>query len=181
MRRSQEDTAKTRARIVAAAAELFRARGIEATSVADVMSSVGLTVGGFYRHFESKDALVAEAIERASREVAARGPGGLDGYLSDAHRRHPGRGCPVAALCSEVPRGSKTTKAAFTDALERLLGDVKAAMPAGSRGDRRKVLFTASAAVGALVLARATHDDSLSDELLSAVREGIDSKSRRER
>jgi TetR/AcrR family transcriptional repressor of nem operon len=171
MRRSQEDTAKTRARIVTAAAELFRARGIEATSVADVMSAVGLTVGGFYRHFESKDALVAEAIERAAHEVAARGPGGLDAYLSDAHRTQPGHGCPVAALCSEVARGSKTTKAAFTGALEGLLTTVKAAMPAGS--DRRRVLFATSAAVGALVLARATHDQSLSDELLSSVREGL--------
>src|SRR5262252_8101056 len=121
MRRSQEDTAKTRVRIIAAAAEMFRSRGIDATSVADVMSAVGLTVGGFYRHFESKDALVVEAIERASHEVAARGPGGLDNYLSDAHRRHPGRGCPVAALCSEVARESKATRAAFKDALERLL------------------------------------------------------------
>jgi TetR/AcrR family transcriptional repressor of nem operon len=145
------------------------------------MSSVGLTVGGFYRHFESKDALVAEAIERASQEVAARGPGGLDGYLSDAHRSHPGRGCPVAALCSEVARGSKTTKVAFTDALERLLADVEAALPVGSRGDRRKVLFAASAAVGALVLARATHDETLSGELLAAVREGLAPRSRRGR
>jgi TetR/AcrR family transcriptional repressor of nem operon len=168
MRRSQEDTAKTRARIVAAAAEMFRARGIEATSVADVMSAVGLTVGGFYRHFESKEALVAEAIERASQEVAAYG---LDSYLSEAHRRHPGRGCPVAALCSEVAHGSKATKTAFTGALESLLTSVGAAMPARTRKDRRQMLFSASAAVGALVLARATHDESLAGEILSAVRE----------
>jgi TetR/AcrR family transcriptional repressor of nem operon len=170
MRRSQEDTAKTRVRIVAAAAQLFRARGIEATSVADVMSAVGLTVGGFYRHFESKEALVAEAIERASHEVAAHG---LDSYLSDAHRRHPGRGCPVAALCSEVARGSKTTKTAFTGALESLLTSVGAAMPVRSRSDRKQVLFSASAAVGALVLARATHDESFADEILSAARERL--------
>src|ERR1051325_3266630 len=170
MRRSQEDTARTRVRIVAAAAEMFRARGIDATSVADVMSAVGLTVGGFYRHFESKEALVAEAIERASHEVAAHG---LDSYLSDAHRRHPGRGCPVAALCSEVAHGSKATKNAFTGALERLLGSVGAAMPRSARSDRRRVLFSASAAVVALVLARATHDESLAGEILSAVREQL--------
>ena len=170
MRRSQEDTAKTRVRILTAAAEMFRARGIEATSVADVMSAVGLTVGGFYRHFESKDALVAEAIERASQEVAAHG---LDAYLSDAHRRNAGRGCPVAALCSEVAHASKSTKAAFTGALEGLLASVGAAMPGSARRDRRKVLFSASAAVGALVLARATHDESLANEILSAVREGL--------
>jgi len=170
MRRSQEDTAKTRVRILTAAAEMFRARGIEATSVADVMSAVGLTVGGFYRHFESKDALVAEAIERASQEVAGHG---LDGYLSDTHRKHAGRGCPVAALCSEVAHASKSTRAAFTGALERLLTSVGAALPASARSDRRKVLFSASAAVGALVLARATHDESLAGEILSAVRERL--------
>jgi TetR/AcrR family transcriptional repressor of nem operon len=171
MRRSQEDTAKTRVRIVAAAAEMFRARGIDATSVADVMAAVGLTVGGFYRHFESKEALVAEAIECASHEVAGHG---LDSYLSDAHRRNPGRGCPVAALCSEVAHGSKATRDAFTAALERLVTSVGAAMPGSSRSDdRRKVLFSASAAVGALVLARATHDESLAGEILSAVRERL--------
>src|SRR5215475_5061189 len=151
MRRSQEDTAKTRVRIVAAAAKMFRARGIDATSVADVMSAVGLTVGGFYRHFESKEALVAEAIERASHEVAAHG---LDSYLSDAHRRHPGRGCPVAALCSEVAHEGKATKKAFTGALESLFTSGGAAMPVSTRRDRRQVVFAASAAVGALVLAR---------------------------
>jgi TetR/AcrR family transcriptional repressor of nem operon len=170
MRRSQEDTAKTRARIVAAAAEMFRARGIDATSVADVMSAVGLTVGGFYRHFENKEALVAEAIERASHEVAGHG---LDNYLSDAHRKYPGRGCPVAALCSEVAHGSKATKNAFTGALERLLASVGAAVPIGLPGRRREVLFSASAAVGALVLSRATDDESLAEEILSSVRERL--------
>lgn len=170
MRRSREETIKTRARIVAVASELFRARGIGATSVADVMAKAGLTVGGFYRHFDSKEALVAEAIECASREVAAHG---LDSYLSDGHRKHPGRGCPVAALCSEVAHASKSTRAAFTGALERLLTSVGAALPASARSDRRKVLFSASAAVGALVLARATHDESLAGEILSAVRERL--------
>lgn len=170
MRRSQEDTAKTRVRIVTAAAEMFRARGIEATSVADVMSAVGLTVGGFYRHFDSKEALVAEAIARASHEVAGHG---LDAYLSDAHRRHAGRGCPVAALCSEVAHASKATKTAFSGALQSLIASLGGATPGGSRRDRRKVLFSASAAVGALVLARATHDESLASEILSAAREGL--------
>ena len=170
MRRSQEDTAKTRVRIVAAAAEMFRARGIDATSVADVMLAVGLTVGGFYRHFESKEALVAEAIARASDEVAGHG---LDSYLSDAHRRHAGRGCPVAALCSEVAHGTKATKNAFTGSLERLITSVGAAMPPSSRSDRPKVLFAASAAVGALVLARATQDEALAEEILSAARDRL--------
>src|SRR3954470_4361225 len=170
MRRSQEDTAKTRARIVAEASRLFRARGIDATSVADVMSAAGLTVGGFYRHFESKEDLVAEAIDAASRETSARtvaGPASrnendplalLDSYLSDAHRKHPGQGCPVAALCSEAARGSKATKRAFTRALDRLLSGMGAPGGGTRKADRASALFAVSAAVGAVVLARATHD-----------------------
>src|SRR5215831_3426096 len=139
MRRSQEDAAKTRARIVDEASRLFRARGIDATSVADVMSAAGLTVGGFYRHFESKEDLVAAAIDAASRETtdrhlarsASEDDNNLlalfDTYLSDAHRKHPGLGCPVAALCSEVAHGSKRTKRAFTGALKRLLTGIGAA------------------------------------------------------
>jgi TetR/AcrR family transcriptional repressor of nem operon len=184
MRRSQEDTAETRRKIVVAASHLFRERGIDATSVADVMTAVGLTVGGFYRHFESKDALVAEAIDDASRETTAyhaRRPGTgdvdlvplIENYLSDGHRKSPGRGCPVAALCSEVAHESKSTKKAFTGALERLLGIVDSAIGKRSKDHRKSVLFAASAAVGAVVLARATHDESLASELLSAVREQL--------
>jgi TetR/AcrR family transcriptional repressor of nem operon len=188
MRRSREEAAATRARIVAVAARLFRARGIDATSVADVMSALGLTVGGFYRHFDSKDALVTEAIDAASRETtdrhvaksAAREGGEevellslLDRYLSHGHRQHPGQGCPVAALCSEIGHGSKKTKRAFTVAIERLLTTIDAATGRDRGADRESTLFAASAAVGAMVLARATHDQSLAEELLSAVRKGL--------
>jgi len=184
MRRSREDTAETRARIVEVAARLFRARGIEATSVADVMSAAGLTVGGFYRHFDSKDALVAEAIEAASLETTAGhesrlGRGAidvgalLDRYLSEEHRDHAGRGCPVAALCSEVAHEGRATKKAFTRALERLLGTVDAAIGRSPSGAREGALFAACAAVGALVLARATHDERLARDLLSAVRKQL--------
>jgi TetR/AcrR family transcriptional repressor of nem operon len=192
MRRSREDKAETRAKIVAVAARLFRARGIDATSVADVMSALGLTVGGFYRHFDSKEALVAEAIDAASRETSDRylaKPGSqprsvdgrasvdlpslLDGYLSDGHRKHAGQGCPVVALCSEVGHGSKETKKAFTGAMERLLATVDAAIGRDAGADRETVLFAASAAVGAMVLARATHDEALAGELLSAARKRL--------
>jgi TetR/AcrR family transcriptional regulator, transcriptional repressor for nem operon len=188
MRRSREETAATRARIVAVASRLFRARGIDATSVADVMSALGLTVGGFYRHFDSKEALVTEAIDAASRETTDRhltkpGPREgregvellslLDRYLSDSHRQHTGQGCPVAALCSEVGHASKETKKAFTGAVHRLLTTVDSAMGHDPGSDREGVLFAASAAVGAIALARATHDESLAGELLSAVRKRL--------
>ena len=91
MRRSREEAAATRARIVAVAARLFRARGIDATSVADVMSALGLTVGGFYRHFDSKEALVAEAIDAASRET-------IDRHLTKSAAREGGEEVELLSL-----------------------------------------------------------------------------------
>jgi TetR/AcrR family transcriptional regulator, transcriptional repressor for nem operon len=169
MRRSREEAAETRQRIVEEGSRLFRGRGIDAVSIADIMGALGLTVGGFYRHFESKDALVAEAIESAS--LATSHPEGapsdkLRSYLSQAHRAHPERGCPVAALCSEVVHQSRSTKKAFGRALERLVASVAAARP-GAR--RAKVLHTAAAVVGGLVLARATSDEKLAAEIMAAV------------
>jgi TetR/AcrR family transcriptional repressor of nem operon len=173
MRRSRADAARTREKIVEAAAALFRARGIDAVSVADVMGEVGLTVGGFYKHFDSKDALVAEAIELASRETSMkRGDAEevLRAYLSLAHRARPDRGCPVAALCSEVAHQPASTKRAFTDALERLLGQIAALLPAQNR---QQHLHVAAAIVGGLVLARGTDNPKLARELLHAVTEEL--------
>jgi TetR/AcrR family transcriptional repressor of nem operon len=171
MRRSREDTAATRDKILKTAARLFRARGISAVSVADVMSACGLTVGGFYRHFENKDALVSEAIELASVETTTRSRAvavdngiddALDAYLSRAHRDHPGNGCPVAALCSEIAHEAKSTRHTFTAAIRRLVDSLP--------GEPDERLVAASALVGSLVLARATDDGDLADAILSAAR-----------
>ena len=190
MRRSREDTADTRRRIVEAASRLFRAKGIASVSVADVMGSLGLTVGGFYRHFESKDALVAEAIEAASLETTARhalakdrprderASAVLDAYLSPFHRAHAERGCPVAALCSEVGHESRSTREAFTSALRRLLAAVDELTADEDKAKRKKVLQTAASMVGAVALSRATTDEALAKELLDAVREGLETKPR---
>jgi TetR/AcrR family transcriptional repressor of nem operon len=176
MRRSREEATLTRRTIVSAASRLFRERGIAATSVADVMASVGMTVGGFYRHFESKDALVAEAIDLASKESAAAQAAEstrvLQRYLSDAHCKNRGRGCPVAALCSEIAHEPPATREAFTEALRRLIDAVGGTLPEGSRR-RRDVLHAASSAVGALVLARATSDEKLARDLLAATHEKL--------
>jgi TetR/AcrR family transcriptional regulator, transcriptional repressor for nem operon len=171
MRRSREAAAETRRRIVEQASQFFRGRGIEAVSVADIMGSLGLTVGGFYRHFASKEALVAEALDAASLETTRDRGEGMQAmllrYLSDEHRRQLGRGCPVAALCSEVAHQSRSTKKAFTVALERLLEVIDRVAPGAGR---RKVLHAAAAVVGGLVLARASADDRLAAEILEAVR-----------
>jgi TetR/AcrR family transcriptional repressor of nem operon len=168
MRRSREAAARTREKIVETAAALFRARGIDAVSIADVMGELGLTVGGFYKHFESKDALVAEAIELASRGTSTNGSSAEEAvrnYLSLAHRAQPGRGCPVAALCSEAGRQPASTRRAFTQALERLVAQAAALLPQS----RQAQLHTVAALVGGLVLARATSDEKLAKELLDAV------------
>jgi TetR/AcrR family transcriptional repressor of nem operon len=172
MRRSREAAARTREEIVEAAAALFRARGIDAVSIADVMGELGLTVGGFYKHFKSKDALVAEAIELASQRTSPRSGSAEDavrGYLSLAHRAQPEQGCPVAALCSEAGRQPASTKRAFTHALERLLAQVAVLVPQS----RQEQLHTVAALVGGLVLARATGDEKLAKELLDAVAEEL--------
>jgi TetR/AcrR family transcriptional repressor of nem operon len=188
MRRSREDTIETRRRIVEAASRLFRAKGIDAVSVADVMASLGLTAGGFYRHFESKEALAAEAIEAASLETArmhalalpqtsAAEPASdiVDAYLSGFHRTHADRGCPVAALCSEVGHEAASTRKAFTNALERLIATVDQLTPGKGKKRRIRVLQSAASMVGAVALARAITDDALALELLGAVRQGITS------
>jgi TetR/AcrR family transcriptional repressor of nem operon len=173
MRRSREDAALTRRNIVDAAARLFRARGIDAVSVADIMQSLGLTVGGFYRHFESKEALVAEAIESASLQSmsgAVEAEALLASYLSMAHRSNLERGCPVAALCSEVAHQGRVTRKAFSAAVERLVARVESAAPGM---DKKRVLVTATELVGALMLARATTDEKLAREILDAASSAI--------
>jgi TetR/AcrR family transcriptional repressor of nem operon len=184
MRRSREDAAATRKAIVRQAARLFRGRGIDAVSVADVMYAEGLTVGGFYRHFANKDQLVAEAIACASaetREGLAEALKGarpadfarmlLERYLSLEHCEHPEAGCPVAALCTQVPHEGPVVKAAFTGALRQLLAMATMAMPGAGKRARARRLQAAAALVGAVVLARATNDASLADELLASVRQ----------
>src|SRR6266852_3201739 len=130
MRKSREAAAKTRERIVSAAASEFRRNGIVATGLSDLMAAAGLTHGGFYKHFESKDQVVAEACAEAvgsltemMTAVAADKPskakGGLEAvvakYLSTAHRDDPSHGCPLAALGSEIARCDEKTRAASTE------------------------------------------------------------------
>jgi TetR/AcrR family transcriptional repressor of nem operon len=183
MRRSREDAAETRRSIVETASRLFRARGIAPVSVADIMGTLGLTVGGFYRHFESKEALVAEAIEAAADDTALRyakaregvtdaelAAARLDAYLSRAHRDHAERGCPVAALCSEIAHESLPTREAFTKAMHRLIQVVGGAVPGDTKAARDRRLRATATIVGAVVLSRATSDEALAEELLRAVR-----------
>src|SRR5271170_576458 len=158
MRKSRDEAAQTRKRIVTAAAGEFRKNGIVATGLADLMKAAGLTHGGFYKHFESKDQLVREAcreaVETAIHETlaaaASKGSGFESAYLSTDHRDNPAIGCPLSAIGGELARSDETTRAAATDGFLRLVE-----IMAGQSGKispevaRRRALVAVSTMIGA--------------------------------
>jgi TetR/AcrR family transcriptional repressor of nem operon len=180
LRNSREVAAENRARIVAVAAELFRERGIAAVGVAELMEAAGMTHGGFYKHFESKDALIAEACAysfgqpggnlRAAAEAAKPGQelrAIVDSYLSRRHRDNPGKGCAVAALGGEIGNRESAAREAIQKGRERLVGFVARYM----KGDDAKEAANAfvSTMVGALISARLM-DGASSDAALRAAK-----------
>jgi AcrR family transcriptional regulator len=169
----------TRQRILEIAAARFRRDGIEKVGVADVMSEAGLTVGGFYSHFASKEELVREAVGSASgrslvtfaRRVEE---GGLEAwiryYLSPAHRDNPDRGCAAAALSSELARHPAASRENFCEHMEKLLGVVAGELPATMTAAVRKqtAIGIFATLVGALQMARTVTCSELSEEIMSA-------------
>lgn len=174
----------TRARILAAAARTFRRRGFRGAGVDDVMKAAGLTAGGFYAHFASKDALFAEMIQQAFVEPGqklAKQFEHLEGeellravverYLSGEHRRNVEEGCPLPPLLPEVARAGKRTRAAFEKALDARLEAFFAKLPArGGLAAREAAIARLATMVGGLALARAVSDERFADEILSACR-----------
>ena len=175
MRVSKEKAAQNRDRILNSAARLFRERGIGATGVDSITKDAGLTHGGLYSQFGSKEAIAAEAIRFAlarSKRVWARalernpGEGALpaivDGYLSRAHRDAPGTGCVVAALGPDIARQPRRVRQAFTREIKDDLEFLSKLMP------HEDAIAAFAAMVGALVLARAVSDEDLSDSILKS-------------
>ena len=146
---------------------------VVATGLADLMKAAGLTHGGFYKHFESKDQLVAEAFADAVQEMLGRieaAPtiaAAVAGYLSAQHRDHPASGCPLSAIGSELARADAKRRGAATAGLERLV-DLLAAKSRG-KDARRRALVAASTMIGALTMSRVVSDPKLSEEILSEV------------
>ena len=183
MRQSAEEKARTHERIVEIASARIREQGIEAPGVAEIMHAAGLTHGGFYKHFGSRDDLIAEAADDAftyadrtlakyahdeSDPLAA----WVDWYVSTEHRDDPGTGCPVAALIGDVNRGNDHVRGGYDALVERYIGSLGGML--GGRDDaRRQAILTASTLVGSLALARAIDDDRLSNEILRTVREAL--------
>jgi len=185
MRVSREQAAENRARIVAAAAALFREKGFDGISVADIMQAAELTHGGFYGHFKSKDDLAAQASCAALgrsvakwEEIAA-----LEGdktyealvasYLRPGHRDHPARGCALTALGADAARQGRPVRAAFREGLTRLVDILAASVPGTKAARRRRALAAMAQMVGAVVLSRAVDDAALSDEILAAARHDL--------
>jgi TetR/AcrR family transcriptional repressor of nem operon len=181
---SRQQTEHHRAAIEEASSRLFRERGF-GVSVADVMGDAGLTHGGFYGHFASKDELTAvacahafeQSIERWQRRIADKADDVsalqslVDGYLSTHSRNAPGAGCPAAALANDVARepDGKPVRAIYVEGIKRLLGVLQATQDEGG-ADPDRALVQLSTMLGALVLARATASDPISSRFLAAAR-----------
>ena len=174
MRYPAKDTAARHERIVKEASRLFRERGFENVTVAEVMKAAGLTHGAFYAHFDSKDELQAAAVaygikvshERLQLSTSKKGKESYaDRYLSRRHRDNPGDGCTMAALAQEVARSTPELKAAFEGGFEEILS--------ANGGDRKEAIFQTAALLGGVVLARAVQNARLSDEILESVRQRV--------
>jgi TetR/AcrR family transcriptional repressor of nem operon len=187
MGHSKASKANTHARLVEAAAARFKERGVDGISLSDLMKDLKLTHGGFYKHFDSRDELVSEALElalaqsgQALREHVFHGDkpdiaAFVDAYLDEAHRDGRAGGCAVAALAGDAPRKSADVQAQFRRQIDSNLETLGEALrQGGSTGDSRATaILVLSALYGALIMARAVGDSSLSSEVLRTVRKRV--------
>lgn len=178
MARTRQQKEESRQAIVRTASKLFREKGFDRVTVAEVMEGAGLTHGGFPRHFASKDDLVtaalADVFESNAREPLL--PSGdlaafVRGYLDPAHRDAPGSGCVFAALGPEMARAPEATRRLLTQAIDGQIAAFAAHLPGeDAEARRREVIAVWSAAIGALLLSRISDSQTLSDEILAAGR-----------
>ena len=186
MRVSRAEAAENRQRIIEVASKLFRERGFDGIGVADLMKSAGLTHGGFYGNFASKEDLMALACAHALESslntlheaVEQSGEKALSvlatAYLSPAHRDSPADGCALAALGAESARHGVPVRGAFTRSVRSVVDVLTSLMQGNSRRAKRERAFaTYASLVGAIVLARAVDDPVLSDEILQSVLRSI--------
>ena len=180
MRVTREQAVANREKVLEVAGTLFRERGFDGIGVADIMKRAGLTHGGFYGHFASKDDLAAEITARVlgkegwpERLTGRANPSFGDvvrAYLTPRHRDDPGTGCLFAALGSDVVRQPRRVRHAFTEGLSARVETLRKLLPGRSAAARReKALAAMAALVGGLMLSRAVDDPKLSDEILQAV------------
>lgn len=182
MKVSRAQAEQNRQRILDKAAQLFRERGFDGIGLNELMQAAGLTRGGFYGHFESKDDLAAQAARRALqsnrdawRQQADRSLAGwVASYLSDTHRDQPGAGCTLVALAADAARGGPALRDVFTEGTQSLAAALEPQMPAAEPARRREqALGMLSTMVGAVLLSRAVGDEALSRELREAARKAL--------
>lgn len=180
MKVSREQMAENRRRILDVANRLFKEKGFDAVSVAEVMKAAGLTHGGFYGHFTSKDDLVAQTLAHA---LAADSVGDGDfsefvrSYLAPRHRDNPGNGCPTAGLAAAIRHQTPAAKSAMSEGLRSQIARIENALPQQGAADKRRAAIGSWAAmVGAVILARAIDDPELSDEILDQTSAWIDTR-----
>ena len=180
MRMSQEEKERSYVRIVASAAKLIRQHGMEGASVNDVMRDAGMTHGGFYKHFDSKEELVSAALDKAFAEIVdllgpeppegdevARATGFRSFYLSDEHVASPSLGCPVAALSGDVARASAPMKMRFGAGVRRIVTLLARGDSGSQRVRRARAARQLAMMAGAVMIARAS-DDETARQVLAA-------------
>ena len=181
---SKAQKARTHKRIVSIASKRFREKGLAGFGIAELMKEAGLTVGGFYKHFDSRDHLVAEAVNSAfgrwKRRVEAAKSSGppvsyeklIDEYLNEAHRDNPGTGCAFSALAPEIARSDKRIRALTSEQVRNDIQLIARLLPGrDKRTARSRAILIFSALVGAMSLARAVSNEALSREILETVGE----------
>jgi TetR/AcrR family transcriptional repressor of nem operon len=180
MRLSRDAKAQHHEEITSAASKMLRERGIERTSLVDLMQAVGRTHGGFYRHFRSKDELVASSATKAFEEVVERfktrtemfGPKAalteyVLEYLSDAHRDDPTLGCMISACGAEASRQGELVREAFTAGITKLIELTAEGLSSPEEKRIERAIELGGLMLGALVMARATNDVELSETILT--------------
>lgn len=177
MRVTKEKAAENRDRILSEAARLFLERGIRGVGVEALGEAAGLTYGGLYSQFGSKDRLLAEAVDRAFTIFGANFvdvqdvDDYIDRYLSSEHRDNPGGGCVVAAIGPEIRRQDRAVRSIFTTALVRRISRLAELMPHDRRrAKENNALGMVATIAGAMILARAVDDPKLSDRILTSTR-----------
>ena len=187
MRYEPDHKKQTRDRIVRNAARKLRAEGLSGPGVASVMKASGLTVGGFYKHFRSKEELLADAVGLAFSEFYEKADSSLRSlpredrwkeivrlYLSAEHCDHPGTGCPVAALAPEIARAKLSLRKKIASRIEGLTGQWVALMPGATANEREQNFFVIfSAMAGAVTLARLLTEPVARQKLLASVQDHL--------
>ncbi len=184
MRYSKDHKAETHARIVKNAAVQLREKGAQGIGVADLMKEAGLTHGGFYAHFKSREALVIEALNYAmdrSRErwgdIVARAPEDerfealVRAYLTPQHRDNPGHGCTMATLGSEATREGPKARKMFLGQLERMIDTLAAQLPGPAKEAREQAIAALATMMGTILMSRVAGSGELSSQILDIGRD----------